>query len=124
MSGRTATVRQRNPCETGDFSRPGASKFQTEQRCASERTIPPGGKRGPAVYDWHLESLPNFQSARADTEFALVLMPPRRGRSTVVKHFHDDPDPPLSIKALAEVRQLAARGRLVLPAFPSHRGGG
>jgi hypothetical protein len=26
-----------------------------------------------------------------------------------VKHFHDDPDPPPFIKALAEVRQLAAR---------------
>ena len=46
------------------------------------------------------------------------------GRAELVKHFHDDPDPPPFIKALAEVRQLAARGRLVLPAFPSHRGGG
>jgi hypothetical protein len=27
----------------------------------------------------------------------------------VVKHFQDDPNPPLFIKALAEVRQLATR---------------
>ena len=29
----------------------------------------------------------------------------------MVKHFQDDPDPPPFIKALAEVRQLAASGK-------------